>query len=169
MGAPDEQIQIVDASNKVIGTKLFKNLTDADTWRIICVWIENSRGQVLLQQRSYKKKLGPGLWTCAVEGTVEDNDSYEETAKREIAEEIGLTKFSLVPAKCLLFKTYFGSRFAQGYTVTCDWPLERFVPQASEVEQLAWVDRNQVIADLQAKDPKYPISAPVWLEMFDLL
>lgn len=167
MARPDEEIQIYNLSMQPIGMKLFKELTDGDTWRIICVWIENDQGQTLLQQRSFKKILGAGLWTCAVEGTVEGDDTYEETARREVIEEIGLKDFELIPANQVMYKTAFGTRIAQGYRIFCNEHIDYFTPQIEEVEQLKWANKEEVIAAIKAGDPTYPINAPVWLEMFN--
>ncbi len=164
-----EKVAVVDRDNTVVGYQYRDELGESHIWRIICVWIENNKGEVLLQQRSLKKKLGAGKWTCAVEGTVEVDDSYEDTAKREIEEEIGLNDFQLVLAKRLYYKASYGERIAQGYKVICDWPLAKFTPQAEEVETLAWVSREKVIKEIKAGNTKYPISAKIWLEMFELV
>jgi isopentenyldiphosphate isomerase len=164
----DEKIAIVETAGNIIKYVYRSQTKDSYTWRIICIWIENDKGQVLLQQRSKSKKLGPGLWTCAVEGTVEGNDSYADTARREIYEEIGLTDFELEKAGKILYKSDFGSRLAQGYKVKCNWPLSKFVAQPEEVEQLKWVDRKVVIDQLKLGHPDFPDSSKAWLEMFNL-
>ncbi len=164
-----ERVAIVDRDNSVLGYVKRSDLTNDHTWRIISVWIENDRGQVLLQQRSLNKSHAGGKWTCAVEGTVEGDDEYEDTARREVVEEIGLDNFELRPAKRLYCKTSHGSRIAQGYQISCNWPIEKFVIQKSEVADLRWIDRKTVIEDIKSGDPKYPRSAKIWLEMFDLV
>lgn len=164
----DEIVAIVDENGNVLDRVPRSRLADDHAWQIISVWIENGDGQVLLQQRSFRKKLGPGLWTCAVEGTVAGNDTFDETAAREVAEEIGLSNIPLKPTKKVFYKASHGSRLAQGYTAQCNWPLNKFKIQKEEVEQLAWVPKEQVIREIIAGDPKYPSAAPVWLDMFDL-
>lgn len=164
----EEIVAVVDENGKELDRVARSSLQDTHAWQIISVWIENSDGQVLLQQRSFSKPLGPGLWTCAVEGTVTGSDTFDETAAREVEEEIGLAPVRLVPTKKVFYKASHGSRLAQGYTAKCDWPIEKFRIQKEEVEQLAWLPREQVIREIQAKDPKYPASAVVWLDMFNL-
>ena len=164
-----ELVCIVDKQGNTIKKVKRGELNDAYTWKIICVWIENSQGQVLLQQRSYKKRFGPGLWTCAVEGTVENDDDYLETAQREVEEEIGLSDVTLIPAKQLLYKSDVGSRLAQGYKVLCDWPIQYFTPQPEEVEKLEWRDKKGTVEQMKAKHPDFPVAGQAWLEMFDLV
>ena len=165
----DALVHIFDENSVKIGEIPRKDLADHHRWRIICVWIENEKGETLLQQRSFQKKHGAGLWTVAVEGTVENGDSFEETARREIEEEIGLKEFTMTTAKRISFKANTGWREAQGYIVKCDWPINKFTPQVEEVEQLQWVDKKTVIREMKDNDPKYPKQAPIWLEMFDLI
>ena len=165
----DAIVHIFNEDNVKIGEIPRKNLTTEHKWRIICVWIENDKGETLLQQRSLKKTHGPGLWTVAVEGTVENDDSFEETARREIEEEIGLKEFTMTTAKRISFEAATGWRDAQGYIVRCNWPIEKFTVQASEVEKLQWKNKKDVISKMKAQDPKYPKQAPIWLEMFDLV
>ncbi|MCA9301434.1 hypothetical protein H6801_03830 [Candidatus Nomurabacteria bacterium] len=75
-----EKVFIVDENDRVLKEKWRNELTDTDRWRIIAIWVENSLGEILLQQRSLSKDLNPGLWTPGVVGTVAVPDSYEETA-----------------------------------------------------------------------------------------
>ena len=164
----EEIVAIVDESGTVQSSVPRSQLSNEHAWQIISVWIENDKGKVLLQQRSWNKKLGPGLWTCAVEGTVTGNDDFDQTAYREVAEEIGLTDIPLTPTKKVFYKADHGSRLAQGYTAKCNWPVNKFQIQEEEVEQLSWVPKAQVIQEILAKDPKYPTSAIVWLDMFNL-
>ena len=170
MGHADEKIAVLDDKNNVIGYKLYSELTDDDLWKIISVWIEDGKGNALMQQRSFKKRLGPGLWTPAVEGTVDGDDSYEETAIREIEEEIGLPKseYELIPSELSYYRAEYGSRVCQGYKIIGYWPLEKLVPQEEEVEQLAWLPIDTVVEEIKAGDPKYPSSAKIWLKLFNL-
>ncbi len=166
-----ETVYLVDSSDNVIGSKLRDRLTDDDCWRIVTVWIENSRGEVLLQQRSMSKKLSPGLWTPAASGTVKLGDSYLETAIREVAEEIGLASVELTQTNKLYCKHPFGSRQEQGFTALCNWPIEDFTPQLSEVSQLQWVAKSQVLDEISGKTPPtrdWTANANLWIKLFNL-
>ncbi|MCK4714899.1 MAG: NUDIX domain-containing protein, partial [Candidatus Aenigmarchaeota archaeon] len=46
-------------------------------------------GEVLLEKRSMKKDLYPGIW-CNIAGHVDSGESYDEAARRELKEETGL-------------------------------------------------------------------------------
>ena len=50
--------------------------------------LENSQNEILLLKRSKKMQLGPGLWGFPA-GHIEDNESPQDCAMRELHEEIG--------------------------------------------------------------------------------
>jgi isopentenyl-diphosphate delta-isomerase type 1 len=59
--------------------------------RAIHVFVFNSRGEILLQKRSMKKDRQPGVWDSSCSGHVDSGEDYDQTAMRELQEEIGLT------------------------------------------------------------------------------
>lgn len=84
-------VQLVDENDNLLGYKERDELTDSDTWRIIFVDIHDlSDDYILIQKRSLQKKLYPGMWTIAIAGTLEEDDTYESCAHRELKEEIGI-------------------------------------------------------------------------------
>lgn len=168
----DEVVALVDEQDQQIGQKMRDELTDTDCWRIVSIWVENSHGQVLLQQRSVDKKTDPGCWTPAAEGTVVLGEDYDTTAVRELEEEIGLAGYPLQKQRRVYARFEFGSRQFQAYTVACDWPLEKFTVQQEEVAALEWVDKQQVIAEITGQSSPtrlWPISATCWPEAFGLV
>ena len=165
----DEIIGIVDKDGNILKYVKRGTLQDNQTWRNVCIWVENDKNQVLMQQRQHHKIVNPGLWTCAVEGTITEDEPALDTAIREMEEEIGLTSVKLVPTKKLHYKASHGWRLSQGYKAICNWPVEKFTPQPEEVAQVQWFDRSELIAKLKAGDAMFPPSGKIWLEMFDLL
>jgi isopentenyl-diphosphate delta-isomerase len=69
--------------------------------RAVHVFVFNSRGDIFLQKRSMKKDRQPGVWDSSCSGHVDSGETYDETAVRELGEEIGL-KLKSTPEK--LFK-----------------------------------------------------------------
>ncbi|HEU5395956.1 MAG TPA: NUDIX domain-containing protein [Verrucomicrobiae bacterium] len=58
--------------------------------RAVHVLVFNSRGDVFLQKRSMLKDRQPGVWDSSSSGHVDSGEHYDETAVRELREEIGL-------------------------------------------------------------------------------
>ena len=58
--------------------------------RAVHVLVFNGRGEIFLQKRSMKKDRQPGVWDSSCSGHVDAGEDYDETAVRELDEEIGL-------------------------------------------------------------------------------
>ena len=58
--------------------------------RAVHVLVFNSRGDIFLQKRSMKKDRQPGVWDSSCSGHVDSGENYDETAVRELREELGL-------------------------------------------------------------------------------
>jgi len=54
------------------------------------VWIFTDEGNILIQKRSKKKELNPGVWDVSVAGHVKFNENIKKAAKRETLEETGI-------------------------------------------------------------------------------
>lgn len=166
-----EKVIVVDKQNNVMGSKWRDELTDDDCWRMVSIWVENSKEQVLLQQRSLDKKLSPGAWTVAAEGTVGVGEDLLSAAKRELEEEVGISNVKLAPIKLTLVRMEFGWRQMQTYRTVCDLPSEELKIQTDEVAQIEWIDKQQFIDEVLGKRPysrKYPSSIRFWPKVYGL-
>ena len=54
------------------------------------VWIFTEEGNILIQKRSKKKELNPGVWDVSVAGHIKFNENIKIAAKRETLEETGI-------------------------------------------------------------------------------
>ena len=86
-----EKVIVVDKNNNIIGSKYRDELQSNDIIRVVGVWIENEKGEVLIAQRSFNKKHDPGKWGPAVAGTLEEGESYALNILKEVKEEIGIS------------------------------------------------------------------------------
>lgn len=160
------QVPVVDRSDRVIGLKSREELDlEKDIVRSASLWITNNRGEVLLAQRKFTKRTDPGKWAEAVGGTVDGKDSYEETIYREAEEELGILgqKFILGPKQFIAGPP--NSYFVQWYYLTLDWPIEKFTPQKSEVEQVAWWIMDELKRDIVKNPDKYITALPGMIEL----
>lgn len=93
----NEIFDVVDEKDNVIGqtTRREANINKNLFHRSIGVAVFNSKGEMFLQQRSATKDTDPLCWTISCSGHVNSGDTYEDTAKRELTEELGLKDLPL--------------------------------------------------------------------------
>lgn len=114
---------------------------------VVCVWIWNSKGQVLLTLRSKNKKQFPGLWE-GLGGSAQAGETSLESVVREVKEEIGLEyppeDFRLLTR--LLEKT----ALVDIYELRADFAAEDLHLQKEEVETARWATVEE-LEDLVAQ------------------
>ncbi len=131
------KIPIVNEQDEIIGYKDRKDRNADDIIRVSRLWVKDEHGNVLFAQRATGKERGPGLWGPAVDGTVEEGETYESNILKEAKEEIGLVDIEIKPWKKVRLRNfwYFFVAF-----VPNTYP---FVKQDNEVEALRWLSKEQ--------------------------
>lgn len=87
----EEYLYVVDENDEVLGRAArSKCHQEGFIHRSVYVIVINGREEIFLQKRSMRKELYPGYYACSVTGHVEYGESYEEAAKREMREELGI-------------------------------------------------------------------------------
>jgi isopentenyldiphosphate isomerase len=79
--------------------------------------------RVLIHRRSDDKDVWPGRWDLAVGGVVTAGEDYDVAARRELAEEIGVTGTTLVPLGAGRYDDDEVHILARLYEVVCDGPF----------------------------------------------
>jgi len=89
--AGPERFPIVDENDREIGTATRPEVHENNfRHRAVHILIFNGIGELLLQKRSPWKDRHPLLWDSSAAGHVEANEQYDETADRELDEELGV-------------------------------------------------------------------------------
>jgi 16S rRNA (adenine1518-N6/adenine1519-N6)-dimethyltransferase len=90
--AGPERFPIVDENDREIGSASRQEVHENNfRHRAVHILIFNRIGELLLQKRSPWKDRHPLLWDSSTAGHVEANEQYDETADRELDEELGVT------------------------------------------------------------------------------
>jgi 16S rRNA (adenine1518-N6/adenine1519-N6)-dimethyltransferase len=87
-----ETFPIVDKNDRILGYASRSQVHgDNLLHRAVHILIFNDAGQVYLQQRSRWKDRHPLKWDSSAAGHVAARESYDETARRELKEELGVS------------------------------------------------------------------------------
>ena len=110
--------------------------------RSVHVLVFDSGKRLLLQKRSMLKDECPGMWDSSCAGHVESGHSYDETASRELEEELGFSATSpLQPLFKMQPTEQNGQEFAMVYQTAFDGP---FTAAEDEVDELQWFTAQEV-------------------------
>ncbi len=99
-----EIVQIVDRDNREAEMlPRFVMRQQGLIHRASYILVFNDQGQLFLQKRTATKDLYPSCWDVAAGGVVLGGESYEDSAVRELSEELGVQ----VESMTALFDQYF--------------------------------------------------------------
>lgn len=91
MSTQNEIIQIVDENNTEIAAVTRRIMREQNLiHRAAYILVFNKAGQLFIQRRTMGKDIYPGYWDVAAGGVVLANESYEDSAYRELEEELGI-------------------------------------------------------------------------------
>jgi len=84
---------LVDDQDEAIGfaSKHDCHMGDGQLHRAFSVFLFNSDGELLLQQRSEEKPLWPGYWSNSCCSHPRQSENMEEAVQRRVREELGLS------------------------------------------------------------------------------
>lgn len=101
----DELFVVVDRNDRVIGYRTRHEChTDKTLIHRVAGILITDNGKILLQKRSLTKDMGPGQWGISSAGHVGKGESYEQAARRELFEELGVREAVLSHIKTFLLE-----------------------------------------------------------------
>lgn len=159
------KIPIVDENDEVIEYKDRNETIPGDIIRITAIWITDGNGNILMAQRSFAKKNSPGKWGPAVAGTVEEGETYESNAYKELEEEIGLDGVKLNPLKKILYTSITGRKFCYFYNLQISQDTKLKIKK-DEVEQIKWFSKEELRESLLKKPEDFVQALDILKEFF---
>ena len=92
MASNDELLDLVDENDNVIGKKLRSEIyaENLSNFRVINVFIVNSKGEIWIPRRTASKKIFPLCLDMSVGGHIGSEETYEDALKHETRDEIGI-------------------------------------------------------------------------------
>lgn len=138
-----ELVDVVDADDRVLkqatrGEARRQNLRHRATY----ILVFNDAGQLFVHQRTHTKDIYPGYFDVCVGGVLAAGESYEDGARRELCEEIGVAD---VPLRRLVsFQFADGDSQVNGVVFSCTYegPLKL---QAEEIIAGEFLDLDVVL------------------------
>lgn len=142
--ADKEIVEIVDRDNRPCGTAERRHMRRAGlTHRASYILVINGQGQLFIQKRTAAKDIYPSYWEVAAGGVVLAGESYEESARRELAEELGIDNRLLVAHFDHYYEADNNKVWGRVFTCLSEGP---FILQAEEVEEGRFVSPTEVFA-----------------------
>jgi len=151
----DEIVDVVDDTDRVVGQALRRDVRrDNLRHRSVYILVFNSSGQLFAHRRTMTKDIFPGFWDVAVGGVLNAGETYDDGARREVREELGVDGVTLRRLFPLRYDDERNRVAGVVYSCTCDGP---FSLQASEIAEGMWMDLD-VLLDRTQRDPFCPDS-----------
>lgn len=167
--ASEEILEVVDENDRVVGMER-RGVIHAQglMHRSAQVLVFNSSGALFLQKRSDSKDEFPGLWDSSAAGHVDPGESYLECARRELQEELGISRPRDLREFCRFQASPdTGFEHCAVHQCTYDGVL---IFQPSEVADGRWLQAagmDALVADPQAR--LTPAIRQIWLAIRDTL
>jgi isopentenyldiphosphate isomerase len=138
----EELVDIVDDDDNVIATVTRSEMrAQRLQHRSVGIAVLSSDGRLLIHRRSDTKDIWPGWWDIAAGGVVAAGESYEDAARRELAEELGIVGASLEFVGPGHYVDAELAAICRGYRVVHDGP---FTFADGEVAEARWVTFDEL-------------------------
>jgi isopentenyl-diphosphate Delta-isomerase len=172
---PFDQVVLVDSQDQELGVmdKVEAHRGEAKLHRASSVFLFNSSGELLIQQRADVKIVGAGQWANSCCGNVRPGETYEECAHRRLREELGIDGIELQEVHKFEYHIQCNAEFSE-------WEMDvAFVgaydgqvrPNPAEVQNYEWKLPQEVAAEMAADNfdinrPIAPTKYAPWFHLF---
>jgi isopentenyl-diphosphate Delta-isomerase len=154
-----DKLILVDENDMPIGTiEKMEAHQKALLHRAFSVFIFNTKGEMLLQQRALDKYHSGGLWTNACCSHPYNGQQTQGAAEKRLQEEMGFTT-TLTKVFDFIYKAPFDNGLTEHeydhvFTGTYDGAI---VPDKSEVEDFCFKSMDSIKESLQLHPQKYTV------------
>ena len=154
----DQKVVLVDETDNQVGIedKMEAHRNGGKLHRAFSIFVFNSKGQTLLQQRAAKKYHAPKLWANTCCSHPFPGEDIMHAAHRRLGEEMGMD-CNMHEAFSFIYKAPVGN----GLT---EWEFDHVVlgfsdqepkPNADEVMAYKWVSLEELQEDIKANPDQY--------------
>lgn len=134
---------IVDTHDRVVGQATRKecNSNPDLIHRAVFVLVYNDQRQILWQRRSQTKDVSPGKWVTSASGHVDAGEAYDDTAIREVREELGID-LSIEFLGKFLYRYPRENEYSAVYRAFSNGP---FRPNTEEVSAIRFMSIDEIL------------------------
>ena len=138
-----EQVAWVDREDRLLGSLPRAELRErGEIGRGTFILLFNSSGELCVHQRTMSKALYPGYWDVAAGGMVGVDETYAESAARELYEELGVSGVPLTAHERFYFDCPDNHLWCAVFSAVWDGPLH---VQPEEVQQACFMPVEQAL------------------------
>ena len=158
-----QQVVLVDKNNRKIGVEeKIKAHKEGRLHRAFSIFIFNSTGELLIQQRAKTKYHSGGLWSNTVCSHPKPNETYLQATHRRLKEEMGFD-CKLKKLFCFIYNTGFQNGLIEN-EYDCVF-IGKFdgkpKPNPKEIMNHKWISLKKLKQDIISHPKKYS----VWLKI----
>ena len=158
-----QQVVLVDKNNRKIGVEeKIKAHKEGKLHRAFSIFIFNSNGKLLIQQRAKTKYHSGGLWSNTVCSHPKPDETYLQATHRRLKEEMGFD-CKLKKLFCFIYNTGFQNGLIEN-EYDCVF-VGKFdgepKPNHKEIMNHKWISLNELKKDIIS----YPNKYSVWLKI----
>jgi isopentenyldiphosphate isomerase len=153
VGQRTELVDVVDDNDRVIATVSRAEMRARNLQhRAVSIAVLGTDGRLLVHRRAHTKDVWPSMWDLAAGGVVATGETYEDAARRELAEELGVVADDWLSLGEGRFADEAVAMIGRGFLVVHDGPFQ-FTD--GEIAEVRWVDRD-ALATLLATESFVP-------------
>lgn len=144
-----ERIAWVDEHDNLLGSLVRADLRARGLiGRGTYIMLFNSAGELCVHRRTLSKAIYPGYWDVAAGGMVQADETYAESAARELEEELGVSGVELTAHDHFFFEDPGNRLWCSAFSAVWDGPL---ILQPEEVLEARFIPVDQVMLEIEQK------------------
>jgi len=158
-----QQVILVDRKNRKVGVEeKIKAHKEGKLHRAFSIFIFNSSGELLIQQRAKTKYHSGGLWSNSVCGHPKQNETYQQAVHRRLKEEMGFD-CKLKKLFCFIYNTGLQNNLIENeYDCVFIGKFDgRPKPNRNEIMDYKWIS----VKELKRNVIKNPKKYTIWLKL----